>query len=333
MALQIRKHLKIELTATDIFEHPIFEDLVNTVRQRSEATAETEILPTGEAPAPVLPLQAGIFAIQQTDPTSVAYNLPFVLKFKTVPELEAVQSAIQKIVERHSSLRTRFFVNGGQVFQVILPAPKVDVQVHLKSDGEETVFHSLICPFNLDDELPFRAALILENNRVAYLFIDIHHISCDATSASIIIDNIATLLGGGALPIANSLSSKDYAIWYNNHALPHVIKEDSKYWLPLAETLSKGDLLPKVSNAIVQARRRSLRRITAQASSDLCKAVDIACRKRGCTQFALLLGIFQATCFRLFKSRINIGVPIECRDHPAQEQMVGMFVNTTLVPC
>jgi len=61
--------------------------------------------------------------IQQLDPVSSTYHIPFLLKLRGELDVPALERAWHALVVRHEALRTRFVDEGGVPRQVIDPPP------------------------------------------------------------------------------------------------------------------------------------------------------------------------------------------------------------------
>ena len=75
---------------------------------------------------PVSHAQRRMWFLKQLDPTSGAYNATHALLMTGTLDVGALERAIQDLVARHESLRTRFFVSDGQ------PRCTIEREAHLQ---------------------------------------------------------------------------------------------------------------------------------------------------------------------------------------------------------
>ena len=71
---------------------------------------------------PLSPAQQRLWLAEQLMPGLPVYNIPIAFRLEGVLNVPALQKAIETIVERHASLRTRFVSRQGEGFQVIEPS-------------------------------------------------------------------------------------------------------------------------------------------------------------------------------------------------------------------
>ncbi|NMO19519.1 non-ribosomal peptide synthetase, partial [Pyxidicoccus fallax] len=124
---RIRASLGVELPLRELFRTPTVSalaarvDAVLQARQQSQDDA-AEALPEPPADAPPLSFaQQRLWFIDQLDPGSGLYNMPFVLRLEGRLDTGALEAALTGVVARHASLRTTFASRQGQAVQVIHP--------------------------------------------------------------------------------------------------------------------------------------------------------------------------------------------------------------------
>ena len=135
---RIRTTLGVELAIRTLFEFPTVGELGPRLREsveegRSPLAAEKrpEKLPLSHA-------QQRLWFINRLEGTSVEYNMTFALRLKGELDRTALERALNVIVERHESLRTRFVEVEGEAFQVIEPDCRIELALEDMSGGEES---------------------------------------------------------------------------------------------------------------------------------------------------------------------------------------------------
>src|SRR5260221_709610 len=158
------------------------------------------------------------------DPDSPAYNLPGLLWLDGPLDVAALRRSLDEVAARHESLRTVFGTDehGQAVQQVQAPAP-VDLPFTEAPDADEHATQAwarafAIQPFQLDREVPFRAALRRTGPRTHQLALAVHHIAADGQSLAVLIDELVRLneahaTGAQAVLPAVPIQAADHAVW------------------------------------------------------------------------------------------------------------------------
>ena len=153
---RVRGALGIELPLVQLFEHPTVAELAATID--AEGSAETLPLVAADRSQP-LPLsfaQQRLWFLDVMDPGGSVYNVPWVAEVQGELDVGALQYALDRLVERHESLRTTFVQadDGAEPVQLVAAALSVPViEVDLSGAGEAEVEAQLqrfeTEPFNL----------------------------------------------------------------------------------------------------------------------------------------------------------------------------------------
>ena len=113
--------------------------------------------------------QQRLWFLDQLEPGSTLYNMPFAVRLKGQLDVEALKRTLSEIVRRHEVLRTIFASNDGRAVQVISPAAPlrietIDLSASPANEREEQVEQLALrehqVPFDLAREWGFRAKLL-----------------------------------------------------------------------------------------------------------------------------------------------------------------------------
>jgi hypothetical protein len=149
---------------------------------------------------PLTPAQAEVWtAMQLGSEASCCYNQCFVLTLRGPVSAESMQRALQTVVDRHESLRTRFDVDGHT--QRVADRMSVSMQfLDLSAQSPESraaeinkiVTAETQLPFNLEAGPLFRAQLVQETVDSHRLILTASHIVCDGWSSSVLLTVLLT---------------------------------------------------------------------------------------------------------------------------------------------
>ncbi|WP_232007496.1 condensation domain-containing protein, partial [Mycobacterium intermedium] len=220
-------------------------------------------LVAGERPA-VVPLsfaQSRLWFIDQIQGPSPVYNMPVVLRLGGHLNVRALGAALADVVARHESLRTVFAVEQGVPRQVVMAADSVDFgwqvvdatnwpQERLGAAIEAVAGH----PFDLEFEIPLRAALFRLGDDEHVLAAVVHHIAADGWSITPLTRDLAMAYAarcGGVAPGWAPLAVQyaDYTVWQRAELgdvgdAGSVIAGQVRYWQEALAGLPERLVLP-----------------------------------------------------------------------------------------
>src|SRR5438128_5572373 len=202
--------------------------------ERTELSNEPAVLPASFA-------QQRLWFLDQFEGGGAVYNVPVATRLRGPLDVDALERAINVLVERHESLRTAFTLVDGVPHQVIRPPRPVSITVVDLSDAPEAEGRGLEVaagqarrPFDLSDEL-FRVALVKLGDEDHLLSLTLHHIITDAWSMGVLNRELSLLYGGFVegrevelpeLPIQYA----DYAVWQQRWMESGGLDGQLDYW-------------------------------------------------------------------------------------------------------
>lgn len=174
-----------ELSLTDVFRCPTLHDLASSV-VRSDTVAEAALDVSG--PLPPTPIQQWFFDREPVDRDH--NNQSILLEWQGEPEVFALESALEALVDAHDALRLRFTLVDGRWQQEAGEAPpgfELLTEVFLDQDadgdrGLQEVATELQRSLDIESGQVLRAALISGAGRPSLLLIAVHHLAVDTFS-------------------------------------------------------------------------------------------------------------------------------------------------------
>ncbi|WP_446224336.1 amino acid adenylation domain-containing protein [Nocardia sp. IBHARD005] len=132
---RINEALDADLAIRDLFETPTVSALAARIGGASGATARPPLVAT-ERPQriPLSLAQQRMWVVNQVDPTSGSYNIPFAIRLTGELDVAALDAAVTDVLGRHESLRTFFPVAGGTVARGVAGRVDVDAQGEAVAD-------------------------------------------------------------------------------------------------------------------------------------------------------------------------------------------------------
>ncbi|MFD4354982.1 amino acid adenylation domain-containing protein [Nocardia sp. NPDC058518] len=358
---RINEALDAQLAIRDLFETPTVSALAARIGGASGTAARPPLVAT-ERPQriPLSLAQQRMWVLNQLDPASGSYNIPFAIRLTGELDLAALDAAVTDVLGRHESLRTYFPVSGdadsavvGRVASVGAAADGMPVQeilsvadalpgglqVETTTDILTRAAELAGAGFDVTREVPLRAALLTDGTSADWLLVVVvHHISADGASLAPLARDLMTAYvaraaqqSPGWAPL--DVQYADFALWQRavvgDDAQPQSLAAAQlDYWReqladvpPLLE-LPQDRPRPTVPTLVGATTELRLPAEVHTALNHLAREHKSSLFMVVHAALAVLLGRLSGT------SDIAIGTAVAGRGERALDDLVGMFVNT-----
>lgn len=333
---RIRKAFQVDLSILAMFDDPTIRGMAKLIGDQAVTTKlPAEIVPLENAmPVALSHGQQRLWFLNQLATSNTAYNLPAVLTIKGGFDFEAFSLAFQKVISRHSILRTKISLHEGQLVQQAVEAKGVapeflDLRNQANSDAAiqelvETMRHE---PFDFQQALFPRCKVVCLAPEHHVLIVNMHHIVTDALSREIFIAELNEFYSNPqANPPAPKLHYADYAA-----AMEKVdFQQGIEWW----QTYLKG--IPTLNLGVDFARKpwgiAAAKRLDLEFNPGMSAHLKSVSDHLGLTPFMTLMACLQILLGRLSGQHdFGIGFPVANRTLPETESMLGFFVNTLVL--
>ena len=292
--------------------------------------------------APLSFAQQRLWFFDQLEPGSPLYNMPTALRLRGRLNFNALQKALNAVVARHESLRTRFNAEDGCPVQIIaapavLELPVMDLSHEPASQREETLRQRLNAearrPFDLSRGGLVRALLVRLGETEHVFLVNMHHIISDAWSLGVFFREFSGFYEAfnegremrlPELPIQYA----DYAAWQREWLRGEVLEKQLAFWKQhlagAPQFLELPSDKPRPSTSLFRGghAERLLPRSLTEALKQLGQA-------EGVTLFMTLLSTLNILLHRYTRqTQLIVGSPIAGRTQLETEGLIGFFVNT-----
>ncbi|WP_081011898.1 non-ribosomal peptide synthetase [Burkholderia multivorans] len=296
---------------------------------------------------PLSPAQQSLWFLHTLSPDSSAYNVSLAFLLSGALSMPRLQMALDRIVARHTTLRTVYRVEDEQVCQTVLDEAPAEMRV-VDASGwhadelDEAASAEAAGPFNLRDGPLFRLTAYVNytgalpagdvsSGASTVLQIAVHHIAVDFWSLVVLVKELSHLYDALSneseirLP-ALETSYADYAS-VRAQALRERAAASRAYWrerfsdLPPQLDFPTDGPRPRVQNYVGEALPF---RFPVALSARLKALAD----SEGVTLHVLLLSAFQLLLHRYTgQTDLTIGVPYAGRPKTELHNLIGYFVN------
>ena len=345
---RVRHVFNLELPLRVLFEAQTVAALAERIEQEKQAANFASVPPLRrvprEKPLPLSYAQQRLWFLDQLEPGSAAYNIPFKLRLKGELNREAVAWALNEMVRRHEVLRTRFVVRDGS------PVQEIAEEFHVKLEEEEIAAgtseereeearrlarEEVGRAFDLEQGPLLRVKLLRVDEQEHVLVVTMHHIVSDGWSMGIAIREFVQLYAGyvrgekAELPELG-VQYADYAVWQREWLQGEVLERQIGYWKKQLKNLQTLELPTDRPRPAVMSQRGG--RIQVGVKAEVLRGLQKLSREEGVTLFMTLLASWQMLLARYSgQSDIVVGVPIAGRTRVETNGLIGCFVNTLVL--
>ena len=278
------------------------------------------------------PAQEGIYYLEQTYNLEATHHVAWSDRLLGPLKGNLLGDALQRVLDSHQSLRTRFEFEDGDLRAVVDKDLEVDFQVQdVASELEvEALLTSLREePFALDGQPLIRGRLLKLSEQEHHFLVVAHHIAVDGVSTKRIrkelYEHYSKLKEWGSSADCNP--DHYYDVVQNQRTTLESNREDiMTYW---KERLSHEPpvLFPRNSRAC--PTRFPSSSFFFDLEPGLWGAVEASARKANVTPFTLLCAAYAQTLREQSRQdSVIFGIPLQGRTESGSESSVGLFVNT-----
>ena len=243
MTYRIYVSLGWEAEVWTLFEFPTVYQLAKEFKSGGAVTRAAIERVDRSQPLPLSAAQRRLWLLNQEHGDTGVYQVPHAVAFHGVLDREALQAALDTIMERHESLRTVYDTVDGEPVQVIKEGEKfvleqVDLSAYDPEEREAAVRlqaeEEASVPFDLSTGPVLRGRLIrMSENEHVFMFTS-HAIVYDGWSRGVFLRELGTLYAaykdGKPNPLPPlEIQYVDYAQWQNAW-LEKVLPDGLDYW-------------------------------------------------------------------------------------------------------
>jgi len=281
------------------------------------------------------PGQERLYLFQQLDPSATTYNLTPVIRIEGPLDVDRLERALKKVLERHEPLRS--LVGNQHPGGVIVPGPVPHRVLHLEDlshfpvgdqaeAAREATQRAQDRPFDLHREIPFRATLLRLRPEFHQLSTTFHHLAVDGVSIQHFYRDLVTCYRGGD-PIPLRASYREFAAAERERWTGDRLQARAEFW---RSTLEGAPLVLDLPTDRPRGATQSFAGATMSADLDgstVAHVTSLAQAERA-SLFMVLLAALGASLHRHTGQRdLVIGTPLHGRNRSEYSDLVGMFVN------
>lgn len=354
----IQKQWQLTLSLKQAFLHPGLEHMATLIDGQlasHSASAQPDIQKREKGQVSLASFaQQSLWLACQKDKNSSKYNIPLALKLTGKLNVNALQNALDSIVQRHDSLQMTFHLGSDNLLQVrLLDSPRIKLvkaelgqtesvcgnDVTASDSIQQCIAEEAQTAFDLSGELPIRARLLTLGTDQHLLLLTLHHIATDGWSLDILLQEFAELYNAqcqnrdATLP-EMSIGYLDFAHWQRKHTSEGQLQEDLQYWQTQLQDAPFSHSLPLDYPATPKNdidHRRQAGVYQQLLPKKQYQQLQALATQHNCSVFSALqaaFGLFIAITSD--QSDVLLGSPVARRDSVQLQNLMGLFVNTQI---
>lgn len=331
-----------EVSLYTLFTNPTVAGLAALLDADTDATALAPLSTAAPGtPAVASSAQVRLWALDQLGDDVVRHNTTAALELRGDLDEAALRRALDDVLARHEVLRTTFRDRGGEPEPVVRPtvdpwletldltgSPASKQARALRRAAGDLAAHR----YDLAAGPLLRARLVRLPEHRWHLLLGMHHIICDNTSWSILLDEVATRYAHHATGVDGPLTPlpvqfADYARHQRDWLTSTAVEPHLTYWrerlrdAPTVLELPTDHPRPEERSDVAGYQSQRL-------ATGLGAAVRELARAEGVTPFAVLLAGFAALLHtESGQSDLVLGVPTAGRERAELAPLIGCFAD------
>ncbi|MCK5686994.1 amino acid adenylation domain-containing protein, partial [bacterium] len=268
-----------------------------------------------------------------------AYNIPICFSLSEATDIEILKRSIDSVIMRHDVLRTAIQEDThGNLHQLILEnPPKINEYSLSEEKFKEQISADINTVFDLKHKHPVKVSFYKVSD-IVYLLINVHHIAFDGWSMDVLLKDLNKYYnfyksGNEEQPFLElDIQYKDFAAWQREYLSGERLDAELSYWKKELEGLETLEF-PTDRQRPVEVSYAGddfMFNIDRELSD---KLREIASDNRT-TLYTVLLSAFYLLLHKYTgQDEIVIGTPTANRDYTQLENLIGFFVNSTVLRC
>jgi len=306
------------------------------------ATADSSSLPDDRRLTTIVPMtesQQNLWLLARDhNQQSIAHSDHVMLELRGKLNLAAMQSAMQRIVERHEILRAVRVDEQGLHPDPALKAelPLIDFADATEAEQdvrmEEWLQHEAERPFVIGLEPLFRMYMIKLSDARHRLVIVIHHLIADGWSTGVMLQELEALYTaecrGEECQLPPAIPYRQYVEWLSNKQSGQEGREAILYWTEQFASSIPSLALP-VDYPLPPAKTFAGGRKSLRVEEAFTRRLKSFSREHNCSLFVTLLSAFQVMLHRLTgQAEFAVGIPAADQSDIGANHLVGPCART-----
>lgn len=333
LSSKILKEFNVEVSIKNMYATTSLIDLAKLIDKGNEGTTNTFsicVAPQNDS-YPLSEEQLSIFyATTMSNSNSLIYNVSGGIIIEDILSREKVENCFKKIIQKHASFRTIFKFMDQEPRQIVLDSVPFYVEEFFGTPSEiEKIVSTYPKPFSLDCAPLLRVSIChLGNNTL--LLLDSHHIIMDGFSLQLLVNDFNLLYNNKHLPTPK-WRYIDFAYSEKNYLNSPNVNINKEYWI----NKFKRKEIPVISlpydySPITVSDSGNSIELTFDEQT-FCNIKLVAKQAGVSTHIVFLTAFYLLLHEYTSQNNIIVGIPLANRTLDSVQNIIGMFVNNSVL--
>lgn len=288
--------------------------------------------------------QEQLWFLDQLSPGETTYNVPNAYRLRGRLDFAALEGALNLLVARHEQLRVTFHAADGVPYQVVEPAADRPLDTtdlsDLAPEAREKALNEALrdeadTPFDLSAGPVCRYQLFRLAAEDHVLSITFHHIVTDGWSGGVISQDLAQAyrdLSAGREPVLAELSARyaDHVQRQREQRADGLWDTELDYWAERLDGLEALELPADRGRPAEPTQQGET--FVVDFPADLLTRARALAQEQGASLYMVVTAALNVVLSRYSgQDDIPLGVPMLGRTEPELEEVVGLFINMTVL--
>lgn len=279
-------------------------------------------------------IQKQFWLINKLNPENNAYNISSAFKMTGKININALITAINRIIMSHEIFRAFFCEEKNDVYQIILNKNPVNIKIIELSGKEviELIKNECIFPFDLENGPLFRITIFKEKEDITYLVITVHHIIFDLRTKELFAKELETYYKDYIEIVDTDIENAEYqyhhySMWQDEYLKSEKYRKMLAYW---KNNLDNQESLLKMPSDFTRKSPPTLQgnSILFNLPPKLTDLIRNFSMNNKTKSFLVLLSVYIVFLHKYTgNTEIIIGVPLTNRREETHNDIQGCFVN------
>ncbi|HAN17206.1 MAG: hypothetical protein A2X13_05975 [Bacteroidetes bacterium GWC2_33_15] len=331
LSSKIRKQFKIEIEIATILKKPILTQLSREI-QNMENNRLVSIRPIEKKEYyPLSSAQHRMYLMHCIKPESVIYNISQTYLIEGEVNINVMNAALDKIIQKHECLRISFnIINDIPVQRINYKLIKKVQYIEYFENDINDFIQGLIKPFDFKEPSLFRIYLIKRDLNKYIVFFDIHHIIADGISLKKLSEEFLKLIAGQEIT-KSYVQYKDFVFWQKAQRETDRYQKQKQYWNGLLQNKPIKLNLPYDLQKVASPQNLSAIN-TFECNVELSDKIKETIKRLNITPYQFFLSVFNILLSNICdQEEVLVGTAMAGRNHSDLDEVIGMFVNMLLV--
>ena len=332
LSAKIEQVFGVTISIRDLYNTHSLIDLSNLISCSNQTSMKHIEKAIKKSYYPLSSSQKSMFYAAQMDKSSTVYNVSCGFLTDAILDANKIKSTFEKIIKLQSSFRTSFSIINGVPCQVVLDDVPFDIEIYYdKEINKQSIIDNFAKPFDLSNAPLLRVAVYYFDNEKTMILVDSHHIVMDGSSLYIMMDEFCNIYQGNDVKPLD-IEYIDYAVSEDDFVNSDKITDIENYWLSKINTKELPILNLPYDYSVSNVKSFNGSSVDFTVDSDIFRKVNDIAKKYRVSPYVFFISVFYVVLYKYTgQSDIIVGTPVDLRIYSELNNMIGMFVNNTLL--